>query len=231
MMGWQCHQLNHIQAICTLFEKVTMPAPCQSDFYGPDALPVSQPTATKHWRQQHWRQWHWRLSLYTTFNSSISLHALKYFTETTTLIGNSNILTAVRVGKTQSNMSQPRATHTTRSMASLQPIQPTICHKTAKSEFLKWTNQHSSTNRAQSSLKCHHTKIFEKQLFQKFFPWDMHSADDSKFTNPTPIKYLGFSRGKWSVDSVTIRQNWPFSSPPLRPPIAKPGTSRFVNST
>ena len=29
------------------------------------------------------------------------------------------ILTAVRVGKTQSNMSQPRATHTTRSTANL----------------------------------------------------------------------------------------------------------------
>jgi len=49
-------------------------------------------------------------------------------------------------------------------------------------------------------------------------------------TNPTPIKYRGFCRGRWSVDKVTIRQNCPFSSPPLRPPIAKPGMSRFVNS-
>jgi hypothetical protein len=29
----------------------------------------------------------------------------------------------------------------------------------------------------------------------------------NKQTNPTPIKYLGLSFGKYSVDSVTIRQN------------------------
>ena len=50
MMGWQWHQLNHMQAICTSLQKITTPAPHQSDFYGPDALPDTQPTASKHWR-------------------------------------------------------------------------------------------------------------------------------------------------------------------------------------
>ena len=49
-MGWQWHQLNHMQAICTSLQKITLPAPNQSDFYGPDALPDTQPTASKHWR-------------------------------------------------------------------------------------------------------------------------------------------------------------------------------------
>ena len=58
MMGWQWHQLNHMQAICTSFQKITTPAPHHSYFYGPDALPDTQPdalpdtqpTASKHWR-------------------------------------------------------------------------------------------------------------------------------------------------------------------------------------
>lgn len=44
------------------------------------------------------------------------------------------------------------------------------------------------------------------------------------------MRYRGFSRGRWSVLRVTIRQKSSFSSPPLRPPIAKPGTSRLVIS-
>ena len=47
MMGWQWHQLNHMQAICTYLQKITTPAPHQSDFYGPDALPDTQPKALK----------------------------------------------------------------------------------------------------------------------------------------------------------------------------------------
>ena len=49
MMGWQWHQLNHMQASCILLQKITTPAPHQSDFYGPDALPDTQPTASTHW--------------------------------------------------------------------------------------------------------------------------------------------------------------------------------------
>ena len=33
--------------------QITMPVPNRSVFYRPDALPVAQPTASKHWRQLH----------------------------------------------------------------------------------------------------------------------------------------------------------------------------------
>ena len=33
-MGWQWHQLNDMQAIFTSLQKITTPAPHQSDFYG-----------------------------------------------------------------------------------------------------------------------------------------------------------------------------------------------------
>jgi len=34
--------------------QITMPAPHLSDFYRPDALPATQPTAWKHWRRNHY---------------------------------------------------------------------------------------------------------------------------------------------------------------------------------
>ena len=40
-------------AVCksaTRFRQITMPAPHHSVFYRPDALPATQPTASKHWR-------------------------------------------------------------------------------------------------------------------------------------------------------------------------------------
>ena len=58
-MGWHLLQLNHVQAICTSLQKITTPAPHQSDFYAPDALPDTQPTASKHWRPKHWRHIKW----------------------------------------------------------------------------------------------------------------------------------------------------------------------------
>ena len=39
-----------------LSRQITTPTPHRSVFYRPDALPVAQPTASKHWRQEHWRQ-------------------------------------------------------------------------------------------------------------------------------------------------------------------------------
>ena len=48
---WQWHQLGHMQ-VCTLPRQITMPVPDHSVFYRPDALPVAQPTAWKHWRHQ-----------------------------------------------------------------------------------------------------------------------------------------------------------------------------------
>jgi len=44
---WQWHQLGHIQ-ICTSPSQITTPAPHHSVFYWPDALPATQPTASKH---------------------------------------------------------------------------------------------------------------------------------------------------------------------------------------
>ena len=52
MLGWQWHQLNHVLAICTSLQKITTPAPHHSDFYGPDALPDTQPTSSKRCRQK-----------------------------------------------------------------------------------------------------------------------------------------------------------------------------------
>jgi len=36
--------------------QITMPTPHCSVFYRLDALPATQPTASKHWRHKHWRQ-------------------------------------------------------------------------------------------------------------------------------------------------------------------------------
>lgn len=49
-------------------------------------------------------------------------------------------------------------------------------------------------------------------------------------TYPTPIRYRGLSLGSLDVLRATILQNWPLLSPPLRPPMAKPGTSLLVIS-
>jgi len=45
---WQWHQLGHMQ-VCTLFQiDIHASTPPLSFFYRPDALPVAQPTASKH---------------------------------------------------------------------------------------------------------------------------------------------------------------------------------------
>ena len=49
---WQWHQLGHTKdksAPCS--RQITTPAPHHSVFYRPDALPVAQPTASMHWRE------------------------------------------------------------------------------------------------------------------------------------------------------------------------------------
>jgi len=45
---WQWHQLGHMQ-VCTSLQ--TDASTHHSFFYRPDALPATQPTASKHWRQ------------------------------------------------------------------------------------------------------------------------------------------------------------------------------------
>jgi len=51
MMGWQWHQLAHMQIICTLLQTDNHASTSPLSFYKPDALFAAQPTASKHWRQ------------------------------------------------------------------------------------------------------------------------------------------------------------------------------------
>jgi len=47
MMGWQWHQLNHVQIIRTLLQIDNHAGTSPLSFYQPDALPAAQPTASK----------------------------------------------------------------------------------------------------------------------------------------------------------------------------------------
>jgi len=51
MIGWQWHQLDHMQIICTSLQTDNH-ASSSLSFYRPDALPAAQPTASKHWRHK-----------------------------------------------------------------------------------------------------------------------------------------------------------------------------------
>ena len=46
---WQWHQLGHMQ-VCTSLQTDNHASTPPLCFYGPDALPAAQPTASKHWR-------------------------------------------------------------------------------------------------------------------------------------------------------------------------------------
>ena len=51
MTRWQWHRLNHMQIICTSLQTDNHTSTSSLHiFYRPDALPVAQPTASKHWR-------------------------------------------------------------------------------------------------------------------------------------------------------------------------------------
>jgi len=56
MMGWQWHQLDHMQIICTSLHTDNHASTSPLSFYKPDALPVTQPTASKYWRQRKIKQ-------------------------------------------------------------------------------------------------------------------------------------------------------------------------------
>ena len=51
MMGWQWHQLDHMQIICTSLQTDNHASTSPLSFYRSDALPAAQPTVSKHWRQ------------------------------------------------------------------------------------------------------------------------------------------------------------------------------------
>jgi len=46
--GWQWHQLDHMQTICTSLQTDNHTNTSSVNFYRPDALPAAQPTASKH---------------------------------------------------------------------------------------------------------------------------------------------------------------------------------------
>jgi len=48
MMGWQWHQLDHMQIICTPLQRDNHASTSPLSFYGPDALHAAQPKASKH---------------------------------------------------------------------------------------------------------------------------------------------------------------------------------------
>jgi len=55
MTGWQWHQLDHMQIICTSLQADNHASTSSLNFYRLDALPDTQPTVSKHWRQrQNW---------------------------------------------------------------------------------------------------------------------------------------------------------------------------------
>ena len=49
-LGMQWHQLDHMQTICTSLQTDNHTKTPSLNFYRPDALPDTQPTASKHWR-------------------------------------------------------------------------------------------------------------------------------------------------------------------------------------
>jgi len=51
MMGWQWHQLDHKQIVCTSLQTSNHARTSPLSFYRLDALPAAQPTVSKHWRQ------------------------------------------------------------------------------------------------------------------------------------------------------------------------------------
>jgi len=48
MIGWQWHQLDNMQIICTSFQTDSHASTSPLSFYRLDAVPVAQPTASKH---------------------------------------------------------------------------------------------------------------------------------------------------------------------------------------
>jgi len=48
MTGWQWHQLDHMEIICTLQQTDNHAITSSLSFYSPDALPAAQPTVSKH---------------------------------------------------------------------------------------------------------------------------------------------------------------------------------------
>jgi len=48
MIGWQWHQVDHMQIICTSLQTYNHASTSPLGFYRLDALPATQPAASKH---------------------------------------------------------------------------------------------------------------------------------------------------------------------------------------
>ena len=48
VLGWQWHQLDHMETICTSLQTDNHTNTSSLNFYRPDALPDAQPTVSKH---------------------------------------------------------------------------------------------------------------------------------------------------------------------------------------
>jgi len=62
---WQWHQLDHMQVFTSL-QTDNHTSTHRSVFYRQDALPVAQPTVSKHWRHTFTASKHWRFFLNNT---------------------------------------------------------------------------------------------------------------------------------------------------------------------
>jgi len=69
-MGWQWHELDHMQIICTSLQTDDHTSPLS--FYRQNALPATQPTTSRHWR--HWIRPKWCLVFY-----KLMTHFCQYF--------------------------------------------------------------------------------------------------------------------------------------------------------
>jgi len=85
MTGWQWHQLDHMQIICTSIQTDNHASTSPLSFYRPDAFPVAQPTASKHWRQHlsygvmktlMWHKCGSRAAFFITVSGSLLCHRL-----------------------------------------------------------------------------------------------------------------------------------------------------------
>jgi len=54
MTGWQWHQLDHMQIICTSLQTDNHASTSPLSFYSLDAIPAAKLIASKHWRSKLW---------------------------------------------------------------------------------------------------------------------------------------------------------------------------------
>jgi len=77
---WPWHQLGHMQ-VCTLLQTDNHSSTPPLSFYMPDALPATQLTASKHWRQVHvtqvavkWLNWTWWFFSHTIYHTTYTTY-------------------------------------------------------------------------------------------------------------------------------------------------------------